>query len=216
MRSALRLGSASVKRLMGLHRGQHGRRAASIRQGRVRRLLECGMLAHGFLRLRCGECGHDKLLAFSRKRRGFCLSCGARRMSQTAAHLVAHVIPHVPVRQWVLSLPIPQRVLLAAPPELVTPVLQVVPGPRRGVPVQRRWRACLRRGGCAHRRRPAWAAAVRDRLSDEDAYAPWRAGRGHGPDLPGRGGCRRRGGAHAAAAAGCGPMRSAAMPLACR
>ena len=88
--------------------------------------LECGILAHGFLRLRCGECGHDKLLAFSCKRRGFCPSCGARRMSQTAAHLVDHVIPHVPVRQWVLSLPIALRLLLAAQPELVTPVLQVV------------------------------------------------------------------------------------------
>jgi hypothetical protein len=30
------------------------------------------------------------------------------------------------VRQWVLSLPIPLRVLLAAQPDLVTPVLQVV------------------------------------------------------------------------------------------
>jgi hypothetical protein len=30
------------------------------------------------------------------------------------------------VRQWVLSLPIPLRLLLAAQPELVTPVLQVV------------------------------------------------------------------------------------------
>lgn len=88
--------------------------------------LECGILAHGFLRLRCGECGHDKLLAFSCKRRGFCPSCGARRMSQTAAHLVDHVIPHVPVRQWVLSLPIPLRLLLAAQPELVNPLLQVV------------------------------------------------------------------------------------------
>ena len=88
--------------------------------------LECGILAHGFLRLRCGDCGRDKLLAFSCKRRGFCPSCGARRMSQTAAHLVDHVVPHVPVRQWVLSLPIPLRVLLAAQPELVTPVLQVV------------------------------------------------------------------------------------------
>ena len=88
--------------------------------------LECGILAHGFLRLRCGECGHDKPLAFSCKRRGFFPSCGARRMSQTAAHLVDRVIPHVPVRQWVLSLPIPLRVLLAAQPGLVTPVLQVV------------------------------------------------------------------------------------------
>ena len=32
-------------------------------------------------------------------RRGFCPSCGARRMAQTAAHLVDHVIPHVPVRR---------------------------------------------------------------------------------------------------------------------
>ena len=88
--------------------------------------LECGILAHGFLRLRCGDCGHDKLVAFSCKRRGFCPSCGARRMAQTAAHLVDHVIPHVPVRQWVLSLPIPLRLLLAAQPELVTLVLQVV------------------------------------------------------------------------------------------
>ena len=50
--------------------------------------LECGILAHGFLRLHGGDCGHYKLLAFSRKRRGFCPSCGARRMSQTAAYLV--------------------------------------------------------------------------------------------------------------------------------
>jgi hypothetical protein len=27
--------------------------------------LESGILAHGFLRLRFGECGHDKLLALS-------------------------------------------------------------------------------------------------------------------------------------------------------
>ena len=51
-------------------------------------------------------------------------------MAQTAAHLVDHVIPHVPVRQWVLiwviRLPIPLRLLLAAQPKLVTPVLQGV------------------------------------------------------------------------------------------
>ncbi|TXH87062.1 transposase zinc-binding domain-containing protein [Thauera aminoaromatica] len=64
------------------------------------------------------------MLAINCKRRGFCPSCGARRMSQTATHLVEHVIPHVPVRQWVLSLPIP--LLLAAHRELRTPVLQVV------------------------------------------------------------------------------------------
>ena len=35
-------------------------------------------------------------------------------------------IPHVPVRQWVLSLPIPLRLLLTSQPQLLTPVLQVV------------------------------------------------------------------------------------------
>ena len=34
------------------------------------------------------ECAHEKLVAFSCKRRGFCPSCGARRMAETAAHLV--------------------------------------------------------------------------------------------------------------------------------
>ena len=37
-----------------------------------------------------------------------------------------HVVPHVPVRQWVVSLPMLLRLLLAAQPELVTPVLQLV------------------------------------------------------------------------------------------
>jgi len=87
---------------------------------------ECGILAHGFLRLHCGDCGHAKLVAFSCKRHGFCPSCGARRMAQTAAHLVDHFIPHVPVRQWMLSLTITLRLLLAAQSKLVTSVLQVV------------------------------------------------------------------------------------------
>lgn len=65
-------------------------------------------------------------MAFSCKRRGICPSCGARRMAQTAAHLVDHVIPRVPVRQWVLSFPIPLRILLAADPQLLSEVLQIV------------------------------------------------------------------------------------------
>ena len=89
---------------------------AAVRQRRARHLPGCGILAHGFLRLRCGDCGYDKLIAFSCKRRGFCPSSGARRMAQTVAHLVNHVIPHVPARQWVLSLPIPLHMLLAAQP----------------------------------------------------------------------------------------------------
>ena len=70
-----------------------------------RRYLECGILAHGFARARCGECGHDFLIAFSCKGRGVCPSCNTRRMVETAAHLADHVIPRLPVRQWVLAMP---------------------------------------------------------------------------------------------------------------
>jgi len=79
--------------------------------------LECGILAHGFLRVRCADCAHEKLVAFSCKRREFCPSCGARRMAESAAYLVDEVIPQVPVRQWVLSFPIPLRILFASHPE---------------------------------------------------------------------------------------------------
>jgi len=88
--------------------------------------LECGVLANGFLRLRCGDSAQDKLVAFSCKRRGFCPSCGARRMAPTAAHMGDDVVHQGPARQWVLSLPIPLRLRLDAQPKRVTPVLQVV------------------------------------------------------------------------------------------
>ncbi|MDQ3829659.1 MAG: transposase zinc-binding domain-containing protein [Candidatus Tectomicrobia bacterium] len=76
--------------------------------------------------MRCADCAHEKLVAFSCKKRGFCPACGARHMAETAAHLVDYVIPRVPVRQWVLSFPIPLRLLFAAHPELLTPVLQII------------------------------------------------------------------------------------------
>jgi hypothetical protein len=88
--------------------------------------LDCGILSHGFLRLRCADCAHEKLVAFSCKRRGFCPACGARRMAETAARLIDHVLPRMPMRQWVLSFPIPLRYLFAAYPVLLTPVLQIV------------------------------------------------------------------------------------------
>ena len=47
-------------------------------------------------------------------------------MAETAAHLVDRVIPRVPVRHWVLSFRIPLRILFAAHPRLLGPVLQVI------------------------------------------------------------------------------------------
>jgi len=88
--------------------------------------LKCGRLEHGFLRVRCESCQAEKLVAFSCKRRGFCPSCGGRRMAETAALLVDDVLPRQPIRQWVLSLPFALRYLLATRPEVVTQVLGIV------------------------------------------------------------------------------------------
>jgi hypothetical protein len=82
-----------------------GRACRPMWNGEFRRYLECGILAYGFARARCPDCGHDFLVTFSCKGRALCPSCNARRMAQTAAHRVDHVFPPRPVRQWVLSVP---------------------------------------------------------------------------------------------------------------
>ena len=90
----------------------------------LRAFLRCGVLAQGFLRLRCDDCKLERLVPFSCKRRGFCPSCGGRRMADTAAHLVDRVWPRVPVRQWVLTLPYPLRYQCAYDPKLTSEVLR--------------------------------------------------------------------------------------------
>src|SRR6266478_5582075 len=88
--------------------------------------LQCGILAHGLLRLGCDTCHKELLLPFSCKRRGFCPSCAGRRIAQTAAHLVERVIPWVPIRQWVVSVPVPLRYWMAASQELTAKVHTII------------------------------------------------------------------------------------------
>jgi hypothetical protein len=71
--------------------------------------LKCGILAHGFIRLKCTACSEEAIVAFSCKRRGFCPSCCAKRMAGAATHLTQNVLPLVPYRQFVVSFPIPLR-----------------------------------------------------------------------------------------------------------
>jgi ribosomal protein S27E len=88
--------------------------------------LKCGRLELGFLRVRCETCHEERLVAFSCKRRGFCPSCGARRMAESSALLADEVFPHQPVRQWVLSFPFQLRFLFASRPLITGQVLGIV------------------------------------------------------------------------------------------
>ncbi|MEX0687992.1 MAG: transposase zinc-binding domain-containing protein, partial [Pirellulales bacterium] len=91
----------------------------------LRSYLTCGILCFGFGRARCASCGQGFVVAFSCKGRGVCPSCNGRRMAQTAAHLVDRVIPPVPVRQWVISVPKRLRGFLADRPQAVAALTRI-------------------------------------------------------------------------------------------
>jgi len=94
-------------------------------QAAFHQYLKCGILAHGFARVYCAGCGHDFLVAFSCKGRDICPSCATRRMVETAAHMIDHVLPRVPFRQWVLSVPKRVRWHLREKPEAAGGLLKV-------------------------------------------------------------------------------------------
>ncbi|MCP4035541.1 MAG: transposase [bacterium] len=88
--------------------------------------IDCGRIECGFVRAKCEACRYELLAPFSCRKRGFCPSCGVRRMVETAAHLVDHVLPRIPLRQWVVTFPWPLRLVFAARPDWLTRVLSVV------------------------------------------------------------------------------------------
>ncbi len=69
------------------------------------KFLACGVLEHGFARIRCDDCAHEYLLAFSCKCRYFCPSCHAKRLAIWTQWLDATLLAPVPHRQVVLTIP---------------------------------------------------------------------------------------------------------------
>jgi transposase-like zinc-binding protein len=53
-----------------------------------REFLTCGVFEHDVARFRCEGCAREHLVPFSCKGRAWCPSCGGRRMTERAAHLV--------------------------------------------------------------------------------------------------------------------------------
>jgi hypothetical protein len=71
----------------------------------IYKYLDCGDLHMGFARVRCEECGHEYLLAFSCKCRHFCPSCHQKRVIEYGEWLMTNVLKEVPHRHWVFSIP---------------------------------------------------------------------------------------------------------------
>ena len=67
----------------------------------VERFLQCGILRHGFARLRCSDCRREQWLAFSCKTRCFCPSCQAKQVAAFLERALEEVLEEVDHRQLV-------------------------------------------------------------------------------------------------------------------
>jgi hypothetical protein len=102
-----------------------GRTLPSFVTDELHDFLGCGILARGLAQLFCPTCHERYVVAWSCKGRGFCPSCGGRRMNAGALTLVDHVLPEVPIRQFVLTVPFPLRFPLAFDGKLLGQVLRI-------------------------------------------------------------------------------------------
>jgi transposase-like protein len=71
----------------------------------VEKFLDCGDLTQGFARIKCGQCQHEYLLAFSCKGRYFCPSCHQKRVLQFGEWVTEQVLAPIPHRQYVFTIP---------------------------------------------------------------------------------------------------------------
>jgi hypothetical protein len=87
--------------------------------------MSCGILGRGFAHLFCKTCHEHHVVAFSCKARAVCPSCLGRRMNEGALNLVDHVLPDVPLRQFVLTMPFLLRFPLAFDGKLLGQVVRI-------------------------------------------------------------------------------------------
>ena len=71
----------------------------------VARYLDCGVAEAGFARLKCDDCGSERLLTLSCKQRGLCPSCDAKRAAAFAAFLKDELLSNVGHSLWTFTLP---------------------------------------------------------------------------------------------------------------
>ena len=71
----------------------------------VHRYLDCGIFDQGVARVRCPDCRHEFLIAFSCKLRGLCPSCHQKRELLWANWAEQELLEDVPHRQVVFTIP---------------------------------------------------------------------------------------------------------------
>ena len=103
-----------------------GGRIAPFVERSLRAFLECGVPRFGVVRFRCKSCGRSLFVPFSCKKRHACPNCDAKRSLLTTAHAVEDLLPQVPYRQWVLTLPKRLRFFVHRDPRLVGQISKIL------------------------------------------------------------------------------------------
>jgi len=88
----------------------------------VDRYLDCGNPMCGFARIRCPDCGEERLLMFSCKTRGFCPSCHAKRREEWGEWMRKELLLDVPHRQVVFTVPKMLRLFFRYKRALLSPL----------------------------------------------------------------------------------------------
>lgn len=90
--------------------------------------LWCGDLTQGFARVRCPDCHHEYLLAFSCRGRWFCPSCHEKKVVQFGEQLRENILYPLPHRQYVFSIPIILRKLFLYNRKLLSTLCKAAAG----------------------------------------------------------------------------------------
>jgi hypothetical protein len=86
--------------------------------------LACGDFKTFHATFACQECPHQWKICLRCKRRGWCPACMVLRQNDRTRFLQERIIGNTPIRQYVLTLPPPLRMVLAFRPDLVSKVLR--------------------------------------------------------------------------------------------
>jgi hypothetical protein len=105
--------------------GASGRTLPKFVTDELHAFMSCGILGRGFAHLFCDTCHEHHVVAFSCKARAVCPSCLGRRMNEGALNLVENVLPNVPLRQLVVTVPFPLRFPLAFDGALLGQVVRI-------------------------------------------------------------------------------------------
>lgn len=96
---------------------KYGKRTRKVVQEEVEKMMKCGSKENGYIKIKCPECGNEKIVGFTCKSR-ICSSCGKIRMDDFAEELKGRLI-NTKHRHMVFTIPDELRIIFMKEKELL-------------------------------------------------------------------------------------------------